>query len=137
MYGPLYFDYGGENEPQGGPWTRYAPYIEKQLLKLAPDVTLVSVKASPEVIARRMKGSSHASGVLREADIKHVLHRFEEEYEMSQIHNKLGPRNQRCDRRGDAGGAPGEGRAIPQPGRPHQARGSGRPGRGPMRPPGR
>jgi hypothetical protein len=89
VYGPLYFNYGGEDEPQGGPRTRYARFIEAQLLKLAPDVTLVSVKASPEVVARRVRESPHADGVLREADIEHVLRRFEEETGASLIKRRL------------------------------------------------
>ena len=89
VYGPLYFDYGGEDEPQGGPRTRYARFIEEQMLKLAPDVTRVSMRASPEVIARRMRESPHAGGVLREADIEHVLSRFEEETGASLIRRRL------------------------------------------------
>ena len=89
VYGPLYFDYGGEYEPQGGPRTRYARFIEEQVLKLAPDVTLVSVRASPEVLASRMREGPHTDGVLREADIEHVLLRFEEESGASLIKRRL------------------------------------------------
>jgi hypothetical protein len=47
------------------------------------------VKASPEAIAERMAESPLEYGVVSRADIELVLRRFEEEYEMSQIRNKL------------------------------------------------
>ena len=55
VYGPMYFSYGLEDEPQGGPRSRYARTIEATFMERAPDTALVLVKAAPEVIARRMK----------------------------------------------------------------------------------
>ena len=51
----MYFSYGLEDEPQGGPRSRYARTIEATFMERAPDTALVLVKAAPEVIARRMK----------------------------------------------------------------------------------
>ena len=50
---------------------------------------LVLLTASPQVIARRMKGNPHPSSPLKEEDIELVLRRFEEEYEKSRIRNKF------------------------------------------------
>ena len=52
-------------------------------MEVAPDAVLVLVKASPEVIASRMRESPHREGLLQEKDIEHVLDAFEEEYNRS------------------------------------------------------
>ena len=49
----------------------------------AGDTVLVLLKASPEVIARRMREAPQPRGVLEEKDIERVLGRFEEEYAAS------------------------------------------------------
>ncbi|MDA1347400.1 MAG: hypothetical protein O3A47_00795 [Chloroflexi bacterium] len=59
------------------------------MLHHAPDTVLVLVKASPDVILRRMTESPHERGVLREEDIQLVLDRFEDEFKLSLISNKL------------------------------------------------
>jgi len=87
IYGPLYFDYGGEGEPQDR--RVVSQDAERMLSEFAPDVVLILVKASPEVIARRMKENPHDNGVLRENDIDYVLRRFQEETERSKIRYKF------------------------------------------------
>ena len=89
VYGPLYFEYGLADEPQGGPRTRYARTTESTILKRAPGTVLILVTASPEVINRRMKEGPHENPVLQEGDVERVLQTFEEEYESSLIGNKL------------------------------------------------
>ena len=89
VYAPLYFDYGGPDEPQGGPRTGYARHLEELIVRFAPDTVLVLVKAAPEVISRRMKESPHQNGVLREDDVELVLQRFEEEDKSSLIENRI------------------------------------------------
>ena len=58
-------------------------------MEVAPDTVLVLVKASPEVIARRMRENPHREGLLQEKDIEHVLEAFEEEYERSFIRRRF------------------------------------------------
>ena len=89
VYGPLYFGYGGEDDSVGGSRSVYARHIEERIMRVVPDTVLVLVKASPEVIARRMKEDPHLIGVVQEKDIEYVLQCFEEEYACSIIENKF------------------------------------------------
>ena len=89
VYGPLYFGYGGKDEPQGGPRTRYARITEASWIKHAPDTVLVLVEAAPEVIVARMRQNPHQNAVLREEDVERVLQRFREEYQMSLLTGKV------------------------------------------------
>jgi thymidylate kinase len=75
IYGPLYYGYGMD-----GSRSRYARAVETEIMEKAPDTVLVLLKASAEVIAKRMRENPHPRGVLKEKDIEHVLQRFEEEY---------------------------------------------------------
>lgn len=87
VYGPLYYGYGGEGEPgDRGVVQRDA---ERRIMTFAPDTVLVLVKASPAVIARRMRESPHSHGVVPEKDIERVLQRFEEEYRRSLIRSRF------------------------------------------------
>ena len=87
IYGPRYFGYGGPGEQFDR--RDVARKIEHLIVSFEPETVLVLVKASPEVIARRMEESPHRNGVLREGDVEYILRRFEEEYEASQIANKI------------------------------------------------
>ena len=87
VYAPLYYGYGGPGEYADRRW--YARHIEGTIANRAPDTVLVLVKASPDVIARRMKENPHKNGVLQEKDIEHVLQRFEEEFGSSFIRVKF------------------------------------------------
>lgn len=88
IYAPLYFDYG---IPRDYDVDRRVVMriVEEELLRFNPDVTLVLVKARPEVVARRMREAPHVTGVLKERDIEHVLDRFEEEFGASKARDKL------------------------------------------------
>ena len=87
VYAPLYYGYGREGEYAGR--VVYARYVEDRINKEIPDLVHVLVKASPEVIAARMKEDPHDNGVLKEKDIELVLGRFEEEYERPKMANKI------------------------------------------------
>ena len=89
VYGPMYFGYGLEDEPQGGPRSSYARRIESTLLERAPEIVLVLLKASRDVIAERMKESPHEDAIVKEQDIQEVLDKFDSEYEASLLHNKM------------------------------------------------
>ena len=87
IYGRLYFDYGQEGRP--GDRSIVGPDVERTIVRHAPDMVLVHVKAQPHVIAQRMREAPHTRGVLRESDIERVLGEFEEAYESSLVRNKL------------------------------------------------
>jgi shikimate kinase len=84
VYGPIYYDYGHD-----GVGSHIARSVETHILGMAPDTVLVLLKATPEVIAERMRKNPHARGVLKEKDIEHVLQRFEEEYAASLLRYRL------------------------------------------------
>ena len=87
VYAPLYFGYGrtGEN----GDREVIAWQIEHKIKKFEPELVLILVKASPEVIARRMKEGAHPNAVVQEKDIELVLRRFQEEFGRSWVRNKF------------------------------------------------
>ena len=87
IYGPLYYGYGGSGEP--GDRGVVLRDVERRIMTFVPDTVLVLVKASPEVIASRMKENPHRHGVIPEKDIERVLRRFEKEFESSLISSKL------------------------------------------------
>ena len=71
VYAPLYYGYGGVGEN----FDRriLARQVESRLMEVAPDTVVVLVKASPQVIARRMREAPHPHGLLREEDVEAVL----------------------------------------------------------------
>ena len=87
VYAGLYYGYGGDGEYSDR--KLYARYVEKTMLRKAPDTVMVLVKATPEVIRRRMKEHPHHNGVLKDKDVELVLQRFEEEYEGTVIEKKF------------------------------------------------
>ena len=87
IYGPLYFEYGRPTDPEDR--RVVGPQVEKTMLGHAPETVLVLVKASPDVIRRRMEKSPHENGVLRAEDIELVIDRFDEEYKYSLISTKF------------------------------------------------
>ena len=84
VYAPLYYGYG-----EDGSRSAIARSLENYIMEHARDTVLVLLKASPQVIARRMKANPHPRGVLKEKDIEHVLGRFEEEYAASTLRYRL------------------------------------------------
>ena len=108
VYAPLYYGYGGENSgspvrsPQGQR-SEMARHMEEVILERAPNVVLVLLHATPEVILQRMAApeatrtaprDSEPFGpptarVVREGDIEYVLERFQEEYQGSLIQKRF------------------------------------------------
>ncbi|MDE0299106.1 MAG: hypothetical protein OXN17_10770 [Candidatus Poribacteria bacterium] len=84
VYAPLYYSYGDTDD-----FSAAARAMEKRILEQAPDTVLILLKASPEVIAKRLRETPHKHQVLQEKDIEHVLQRFEEEYEHSLLDRKF------------------------------------------------
>ena len=94
VMGPAYFGYGGP----GGPVPESGlvedrrvvnAYLEADLLKRGPDTVLVHLKASPDVISKRMRENPHRNSVLQEKDVGRLLERFEEEVRDSRIRQKI------------------------------------------------
>ena len=59
------------------------------MLRMAPGTVLVLFKAEPAAIARRMRETPHPHQIVQEADIEHVLARFEEEFAASLITRRI------------------------------------------------
>ena len=75
VYGPLYFGYGGEG--QYADRRALSASVETAIMEHAPGTVLVLLKASPEVILKRMKEAPHRHRILKEEDVGQVLERFE------------------------------------------------------------
>ena len=63
--------------------------MDAEIMERAPDTVLVLLKASPEVIARRMKETPHGHSIVQEKDIELVLQRFDEACTSSLIRKKM------------------------------------------------
>lgn len=100
VYAPLYYGYGGKesgapHRSPEGQRTAYARRVESRIMKRCPNVVLVLMKASPEVIRRRIRESPPVKpgeptrGVVKGEDVELVLKRFDEEFEAALIENKI------------------------------------------------
>ena len=87
IYGPLYFEYGGPGHEQDR--AIIARHVERTILELGPDTVIVHLKASPDVIRKRMKDNPHPSQVIREQDVELVLQRFQEEYDSAVFFHRI------------------------------------------------
>ena len=87
VYAPLYYGYGGPGEYADR--RVLARSVEAHIMEKAPETVLILLKASAEVIARRMRENPHPKGLLQEQDIEYVLRRFEEEYNSSLIRKRF------------------------------------------------
>ena len=83
VYGPIYFDYGGPKEPQGGPRTRYARYIEKEIIKSYPDTILIHLTSNRDTILKRMENQPHKDQLICRADIDLILEQYHSEFDKS------------------------------------------------------
>ncbi len=94
VYAPLYYGYsckdsGAPFRSPEGQRTEMARRSEEVMLERAPDTVLVLFKATPEVIAQRMRDNPHPHQIVREEDIEYVLGRFEEEFAASLIQKRI------------------------------------------------
>jgi|TARA_B100000959_G_C14861109_1_gene574271 hypothetical protein len=89
VYAPIYFDYGGPKEPQGGPRTKYARYIEKEIIKSYPDTILIHLTASKESILERMQNGPHENQIIAQDDIDLITEQFQLEFDKSLLQNKF------------------------------------------------
>jgi thymidylate kinase len=87
VYAPIYYKFG-----QPGQYAdRHleARHYENEINQLAPDSILVLLKASPEVIRRRMAQQSNPRGVLQEADVEKALAGFQREFDDSLLRRRM------------------------------------------------
>ena len=62
---------------------------DTELLERAPDTVLVLVRATAAVIRERLRRTARDREIIREADVPHILDRFDDEYARSLIPRKL------------------------------------------------
>ena len=86
-YGPLYFGYGGDGQPHDRKVV--GQQVEGSILRFAPDVTLMHVTASADVIAKRMRENPHSNSHFKEEDIQHALDWFAEASERCLFSHKI------------------------------------------------
>ncbi len=87
VYAPLYYGYGGPGEYADR--RVLARSAEAHIMEKAPDTVLVLLKASAEVIAKRMRENPRPKCPLQEQDIEYVLQRFEEEYNSTLLRKRF------------------------------------------------
>ena len=87
VYAPLYYGYGRPGEY--GDRRLLARHWDLQVVELMPDMVLVLMKASPEVILKRMRSNPHEKSLLQEKDVEFVLARFSEEFDNSLIDRRF------------------------------------------------
>ena len=87
VMGPFYYGYGGPDDAQAR--TIVNPFLETEILENGPDTVLVHLKASADVIAKRMNDDPHPNSVLQEKDIPELLGRFEEWIDGSRLRQKI------------------------------------------------
>ena len=58
-------------------------------MEYGPGTTLVHLKATPEVIRKRMKADPHQRGILQDEDVEYVLDRFAQAYHDSPYYNPV------------------------------------------------
>ena len=87
VYGPMYYGYGGDGEPHDRKVV--SQQVESSILRFAPDIVLVHVKASAETIARRMAENPHPHSPLKAEDIPSVLDQYEQACARSLFRHKI------------------------------------------------
>ena len=92
VYSPIYHGYGRSWEYAEA--ENLAHHYELHITEYMPYMVQVLVKASPEVIASRMKESPHKHGLLKEGDsltqeIEHLLEKFDEVAAKSLVRRKI------------------------------------------------
>ena len=87
VYAPLYYGYGqpgtsSDRRARARAW-------DTELLERAPDIVLVLVRATAAAIRARLRRAARDREIIQEADIPHILGRFDDEYAQSLIPRKL------------------------------------------------
>jgi len=87
VYSPMYFGYGADHQDHDR--KTVSRQVEGAILRFAPDIVLVHVKASAEVIEQRMAAEPRKHSPLTVEDIPEVLARYEEAVADSTLRHKI------------------------------------------------
>ena len=87
IYGPMYCGYGADGEPHDRKVV--GRQVEDSILKFAPDMILVHVKADADTIARRMEENPRPNSPLKREDIPAVLQAYEDAAARSALRRKI------------------------------------------------
>lgn len=87
VYAPLYYGYGepgtfSDRSARARAW-------DTELLERAPDTVLVLVRTTAAAIRARLRQAARDREIIQEADVPHILDRFEDECVQSLIPRKL------------------------------------------------
>ncbi len=87
IYSPMYHGYGGDGMPHDRKVV--GRQVEAAILRFAPDIVLVHVKADADVIARRMQADPRKHSPMSEQDIPTLLRLYEAACAASTIRHKI------------------------------------------------
>ena len=87
VYGPRYFGYGGDGKPHDRKVVSHQ--VEGSILRFAPDMVLVQVAATADVIAQRMSEHPHPISPLQAGDIQSVLNEYDDAIARSTISHRI------------------------------------------------
>lgn len=87
VYAPIYYNYG-ERGSFADRISRAREW-DSELLEIAPDVVLVLVKASADIIRKRLKENCVSSDILQSKDVDKILTDFQQQYDDSLIPRKF------------------------------------------------
>jgi len=89
VYAPLYYGFGGKD--QYADRQAMARGHDELVSKKGPDTVLIHMKASAEVVRKRLAAGPHVRCILQghDGDIETVLQRFQEEYDRSAIRRRF------------------------------------------------
>ena len=87
IYARLYHKFGGPGE--AGDREVHSKKIEDRVVRFTPSTILILVKASLEVIAKRMDAHPHDHALVKKQDIQKVSDLFASAFQSSRIKNKF------------------------------------------------
>ena len=87
VYGPRYFGYGGDGKPHDRKVVSHQ--VEGSILRFAPDMVLVQVAATADVIAQRISEHPHPNSPLKAGDIQSVLNEYDDAIARSTISHRI------------------------------------------------
>ena len=88
IYAPIYFNYGIQG-PYDVDRSVVMKEVEREILRICPEIVLVLLTASKETIEYRIQKDPHNPSVITKNDITQISKRFLEEFEKSNILNKI------------------------------------------------
>ena len=89
IYAPIDFNYGIPDTSGYVDRSVVMKAVEREILRICPEIVLVLLTASKEKIEYRMQKAPHNHSIITKNDITQISKRFLEEYEKSSILNKI------------------------------------------------